>query len=233
MAIDGVDLLLETDRNGRGNWKATPGRGDTPGTPPTPPIPPRQADDSDPLAQVQLAQLRLSNVRVRYLDARKTGEPLVFEVRQLQIDRDADAATLAGSFELGKQAWKASGRTGRLTQLLAGDADWPFDLQFSTDGAIATAKGQWLHDKAAGTATVLVKIDRSAALAPWLANTARMPLPIELSARLMLDAQSLRADALSLSVAAQRLSGKAAVKLGARPIGIEAQLASSSIDMAR
>jgi uncharacterized protein involved in outer membrane biogenesis len=230
VAIDGVDLLLETDRTGRGNWQPTPGPGKATGAPPAPP---GQPGDSDPVSQVQLAQLRLSNVRVRYLDARKAGEPLAFEVRQLEIDPDADAATLTGSFELGKQAWKASGRTGRLTRLLAGDADWPFDLQFSTDGARATAEGRWLPDKSAGTAAVSVAIERAAALTPWLVDSARVPLPIELTAGLTLDAQSLRADALALSIAEQKLSGKASVKLGARPIAVEAQLASNSIDMAR
>ncbi len=234
VAIDGVDLLLETDTEGRGNWQLTPRRDKTAATPPTAP---GESGDSDTLAQVQLAQLQLSNVRVRYRDARNAGEPLAVDVRQLQIDRDADAATLAGSFVLGPQAWQASGRTGRLTQLLAGDGDWPFDLQFSTDGARATVKGQWLPDRSAGTsagkAAVSVKIERPAALAPWLPDSARVPLPIELSAELMLDGQSLRADALRLSVAAQQLDGKAAVNLGARPIGIDAQLSANSIDIAR
>ncbi len=226
VAIDGVDLLLETDRDGRGNWQLTPRPADAAKAPDAKPEASTKAD------VIRLAQLKLSDVRMQYRNARSAAEPLVFDVQRLHIEREADAAALAGTFTLNAQRWQVAGRTGQLAALFSPQGAWPFDVQISTDGARATAKGQWQLDKRSGSAELTLKVDRAAAVAPWLGDGARVPLPIELGSRVALDADSLRAEALTLSWAGQQFSGQATVKLGSRPLGIDARLAAPMIDVA-
>jgi uncharacterized protein involved in outer membrane biogenesis len=227
VSLDGVDLLLETDRNGQGNWVmnwAMQGRDAAADS----------TDTSGSAQDIDLEHLQLADVHMAYRDA--GSEPQAFELQSFDIRRDGEKARLAAKFTLKTQAWQLAGQTGRITALLANTAAWPFDLQLTGDGARLAAKGQWLPATRSATAEVSGNINRASVLAPWLANPASVPMPIELKTSVNGTPRLIRAEALQLSLADQRLTGRLSASLSAHsggPWAIDAQLASPSIDLAR
>jgi AsmA family protein len=224
VSFDGVDLLLETDRNGVGNWAM--GRADS-GKPPA------QTNGGSTPLRLQLARLSLSDAKLAYRDGR-SGSTHSVAVPKLALDTAGDGLTLAASFDSGAQRWQLKGKIGSLADLALNQADWPFDLQLAGDGAAAAAKGLLRRGTLprALEADISANLTKAAALAPWVADAARVPLPAELKGRLNFAPQSLRIDGLQLSLAQQQLSGQLKAQ-GGNPWRIDAQLASPSIDLAR
>lgn len=225
VSFDGVDLLLETDRNGVGNWAM--GRAGDTGTPP-----PGDGGSGAPL-RLRLSSLKLSNAKLAYRDG-STGSTQLWAVPKLELDTVGDAQSLSATLHNGAQRWQLKGRVGSLADLALNQADWPFDLQLDGDGATAAAKGMLRRGPPprAFEADILANLSKANALAPWVGSGSPLPLPVELKGRLSVAPQALRIDGLQLSLAQQSLSGQIKA-LGGNPWRIDAQLASPSIDLAR
>ena len=224
VSLDGVDLLLETDRNGVGNWvmegsgngreAAAPGSGSAP-------------------LRLELAHLKLSDARLAYRDG-VSGSTRNLQVKELALDASGEGQALSASIESGSQRWSLKGRIGTVAALALDQADWAFDLQLSGDGAAAAAKGVLRRGTPprALEADISASLSKAAALTPWVAQAARLPLPAELKGRLSVAPQSVRIDDLQLSLAQQALGGQLKAS-GGNPWRIDAQLSSPSIDLAR
>jgi uncharacterized protein involved in outer membrane biogenesis len=225
VSFDGVDLLLETNKNGVGNW-AMGREGDAPS-----PAPPG-GDSSEPL-RLQLARLSLNDAKLAYRDGR-SGSTHNVSVPKLTLDAAGDGQALNATFVSAAQRWQLKGQIGSVADLALNQADWPFDLQLASDGAAAAAKGLLRRGTPprALEADISASLTKAAALAPWVADASRLPLPAELKGRLNVAPQSLRLDGLQLSLAQQQISGQVKA-LGGNPWRIDAQLASPSIDLAR
>ena len=224
VSFDGVELLLETDRNGVGNWAM--GRdGDSN-------MPAPSGGGGAPL-RLHLASLKLSNAKLAYRDGR-SGSTHSVAVPKLALVAQGDGQALSATFDSGAQHWQLKGQIGNLADLALNQADWPFDLQLASDGAAAAAKGLLRRGTPprALEADIGASLSKAAALTPWVAAAARVPLPAELKGRLAFAPQSLRLDGLQLSLAQQKLSGQIRAQ-GGNPWRIDAQLASPSIDLAR
>ncbi len=224
VTLAGVDLLLETDRNGVGNW--TLGR-DGDGRSPVP-----SGSGSGPL-RLHLSSLNLSDASLAYRDGR-SGRTHNLAVPRLTLDVAGDGQALAATFDNGAQRWRLKGQIGSVAVLALNQADWPFDLQLASDGAALAAKGVLRPGPMprALQADINASLSKAAALTPWLADASRVPLPVELKGRLNVAPQSLRIEGLQLSLAQQQLSGQIKAQAG-NPWRIDAQLASPSIDLAR
>lgn len=225
VSFDGVDLLLETDKNGVGNW-AMSREGDA-----SPPAPPG-GDSSEPL-RLHLARLSLNDAKLAYRDGR-SGSTHDVTVPKLTLDAAGDGQALNATFVSAVQRWQLKGQIGSVAALALNQADWPFDLQLASDGAAAAAKGLLRRGTPprALEADISASLTKAAALAPWVADASRLPLPAELKGRLSSAPQSLRIDGLQLSLAQQHLSGQLEAQ-GGSPWRIDAQLESPSIDLAR
>jgi uncharacterized protein involved in outer membrane biogenesis len=225
VSFDGVDLLLETDRNGVGNWAmGGPGDGKAPA--------PSGSGGAAPL-RLQLAHLSLSNAKLAYRDGR-SGSTQHLAVPKLALDAAGDGQTLAATLDSGAHRWQLKGRIGSLADLALNQADWPFDLQLSADGATAATKGLLRRGTPprALEADISASLSKAAALTPWVAAAASVPLPAELKGRLNVALPSVRIDGLQLSLAQQQLSGQIKAQDG-KPWRVDAQLSSPSIDLAR
>jgi|OpeIllAssembly_1097287.scaffolds.fasta_scaffold11196_2 AsmA family protein len=223
VSFSGVDLLLETDRHGVGNWVMAG---------PDTAVPPTGGDSGSPL-RVHLSRIALTDTQLAYRDAR-SGTTHSLLLQTLELDVAGEGHTLDASFDSRGQQWQLQGQIGRLAELSANQADWPFDLQLSSDGALFAAKGLLRRGAMPHRleADISARLTRVEALSPWLPNAARIPLPIELTGQLNYAPQSVRIDGLQLSVAQQQISGQLKA-LGGTPWQIDAQLASPSIDLAR
>ncbi len=224
VSFDGVDLLLETDRNGVGNW-AMGNEGDSGA--------PAPGGDGSTPTRLTLSSLALRNAKLAYRDGR-SGSTQQVAVPKLDLELAGSAQALSATLESGAQRWQLKGQIGSLADLALNQADWPFDLQLAGDGVTAAAKGILRRGAPprALEADIRASLSKAAALAPWGANLARLPLPAELEGRLNYVPQSLRIDGLQLSLAQQQLSGQIKA-LGGNPWHIDAQLSSPAIDLAR
>ncbi len=221
--LDGVDLLLETDRNGEGNWVLSPPAKGTSGTP----------GESGDQRSFQLDALRLRDAVITYRDARDPEAKHTLSLKKLDLDRNAAGNRIDAQWTLRKQDWRASGQLGTIAALLADAAEWPFDLELTTDGARIAAKGQLLRGSTPPAARLSLdaKIDKPAALAPWIAAADRVPMPIELKSAIAASGDTVRADPLTLSAAGQALAGRATWRSG-EPWRLDASLKAGTIDLA-
>ncbi len=224
VSFDGVDLLLETNRNGVGNW-AMGREGDN--------STPAPAGGSSAPVRLHLSSLTLSNAKLAYRDGRSSSTQQV-TVPKLALELAGTGQALSATLDSGAQRWQLTGQIGLLADLALNEADWPFDLQLAGDGATAAAKGLLRRGTPPRVleADISASLNKAVALTPWVADAARLPLPAELKGRLSYGPQSLRIDGLQLSLAQQQLSGQIKA-LGGNPWRIEAQLSSPSIDLAR
>ncbi len=221
--LDGVDLLLETDRNGEGNWVFAPGPRDEPGAP----------DEGKGPRAFELESLRLRDATFAYRDGRDPGVQHTIALASLELDRNATGNRIDARWSVRQQDWRATGQLGALAALLADSGDWPFDLELKTEGATIAAKGELLRaSKPAAVRLVLdAKADKPAALAPWVDAIERVPLPIEAKATLVASGKSVKADPLTLSAAGQALAGRATWRSG-EPWRLDASLKGGTIDLA-
>lgn len=221
--LEGVDLLLETDRHGEGNWVFSPPRVSDGGS----------GAESGASRSVVLDALRLRDVTITYLDARDPGARQTLALGKFDLARNASGSRVDAAWTMKEQSWRGSSQLGSIDALLDGTADWPFDLELSTDGARVTAKGQLLRAAAprAVRLGLQAKVEKAAALAPWLEAADRLPLPIELKAALAASGDAVRADPLTLAAAGQALAGRA-VWRGGDPWQLDASLEAGTFDLA-
>ncbi|HMO46623.1 MAG TPA: AsmA family protein [Rubrivivax sp.] len=228
--FDGVDLWLETDRHGVGNWVPAPAGREAPQRD-------RKAPPSgrEPGAgyELSLSRLELHDAKAHYRDGR-SGASREFALDSLLLDDEGEGQRLDVRLASGAQRLQLGGRIGRVTELARNDADWPFDLQLGGDGLQASAKGL-LRGGAAPRplqAHVALQLSDAGALAAWVGPLPALPLPVEARGRLSLAGSVLQADELQLTLAQQTLAGKLSLHTGT-PWKLDAQLAADSLDLDR
>ncbi len=220
----GVDLLLETDRNGAGNWVMTPPSGA--------PAAGARGGSAEPV-RLHLSRLSLEDARLGYRDGR-SGRVQQLQVQQLLLTDQGDGQQLQARAQAGTQSWRLSGQIGRIEALAGNEADWPFDLQLETTGLSASAKGLVRRGALPGAveADMALNWTQAGALAAWWPAAARVPLPVQAQSRLRLAGNQLRADKLTLSVDQQAFSGELGLQTIA-PWKLDLQLAGGQINAAR
>lgn len=225
--LDGVDLLLETDRQGVGNWvlaRGEQGASEPPGG--------RGASRSNSNS-IALDAVRLRDVTITYLDHRDRGAPQTLALNKLDLDRDGTGSRIVANWTMQRQNWRASGQLGAIDTLLADAGDWPFDLELTTDGARIAARGTLLHGISPRSARLELdaKLDKPGALAPWTPDAGRLPLPIEIKSTLIASSATVKAEPLRISIAGQALAGRAAWRSG-DPSQLDAKFEAGTIDLA-
>ncbi|MFQ5766216.1 MAG: AsmA family protein, partial [Rhodospirillales bacterium] len=134
LVLGGLDLLVETDAKGRGNWLLE-------GAEKTP-APAEPGAGGGPSRLPVVHAVRIEDVNVTYRDG-QTGRERTVRLASLSVRSDGlDAPmtiALAGDFD-GK-AIKASGQIGPLRTLLQEDAPYAISLDISALGATVEAEG--------------------------------------------------------------------------------------------
>lgn len=236
--LEGVDLLLEADREGVGNWvllepeQAREPTGLPASTPaPTPSSDPAPAESNATPRAFELDALRLRRVVIAY---RSGGTTQQLALDSLDLDRTAAGNRVAAEWVVQRQRWRASGQLASLAALIANEAEWPFDLALTSDGAHITAKGHLLPGAASRSARLVLDatIDKAAALAPWMSDPAGVPLPVEAKSTLDISAKSVRANPLQVSLAGQTLAGRATLSEGEQ-WQLDAELTGGRVDLTR
>jgi len=134
--LDGADILLERRADGRANWERA-------GAPPEPPAPanaPAQAS-AEP-TQLHIADLAVTDSRIRYEDARanQSHEASIASLT-LRSPRPGDPMRIELAGTAMHQAVTVAATTGSLTRLLDGAARSPFPVDATLRIAGATLHG--------------------------------------------------------------------------------------------
>ena len=228
--LQGIDVLLETDAQGGGNWVL---QGE--------PKAPAPSEAAGKPFTVDLDRLDIRDSVLAWRDGRSG------KVETLKLDKLTLADTGAGDAlevqaALREQAIALKGSTGKLAAALTGATSFPFDLVATLDGARLGAKGGVGLGAESGKAQIDVRaeVERVTALARLagldpapLQASMKTVLPLALNATLRQDGARTELPACRLVLAGQALTGSARFDpSGARP-ALQASVKTGSLDLAR
>ena len=225
LAVTDLDVLLEKDAKGVGNWVLKP---PAPGTGSQP--------AGKPDFEFDVAELVVDGGNLTWRNG-ASKETLRLAVRRLRLkeralstDRDAE---LDASFR--DQPFTVKGRIGRIVDLIAKASDWPVDVVAATDGASATAKGaiDWSAALPALDLALKAELKHSAGVAKLAGTPLDLPMPATLTAKFTSGRGEQVADPLKLTLGKSTVEGRASLRTnGARPF-LSAKLSSPEIDLAQ
>lgn len=241
--LSGLDLLIETDAQGRGNWQFAakePASAKDGGTAAT-------GTEADPDADGGLAiepvvrEVVFENVRVTYRDgvAKQSYEVLL---TRLTAEAEGNTGPIAfdGNGQFAQTPFRLGGQVGSLAAVL-NDERFPFALkgsafaaEFGLDGVIGNPKqGTGLDLKVSVTAADLPKSVASlAALAPGLAGAAVPPGPAKISGQVRQTETGFALADLQASLGENAISGTATLDLAATRPQVTAEFSASRLDLA-
>ncbi|MBL8351040.1 MAG: AsmA family protein [Burkholderiaceae bacterium] len=222
--VQGAQLLLESDGQGRLNWQFTPPAAQRP-----PPSPAGHTADT-----VVLERLLATDTRISLRDG-GSGRTHGVAIAALDLRAQGDRDQLTATLDPGGVAWQVQARIGHLLDLTRGDGDWPFTLRASAPGAELAAEGHVGTGARAGQgrADVRLQVDDTAPLLPLAPALARLPLPLRLQASVEGRREALRVDALRLSLAGQAITGQLVLRGGGDPPGLSGSLHADELDLGR
>ena len=218
--LRGLELLLETDSRGRGNWQIDGHSGSAPS---------EAGSSREPRLVLEAGHVEQG--RVHWRDGR-TGQTHTLGIDRLDITLQrsgGDRLDLEGKFN--GAGFTMKGTMPRLASIGAGGADLPIDLAFATDGASASARGTLTLPHTAFDLNVTAALSRPDALQPFTGVKVDIPLPLSLTVHVRGTPARLVLDPLTLVFGKNQITGKAShANEGKRPhIGLE--LRASTLDM--
>ncbi|MEI7465347.1 MAG: AsmA family protein [Burkholderiales bacterium] len=219
--LKGLELLLETDAHGRGNWQIDGPSGSAP-----------SVAEGSREPRLVLEAGHVEQGRVLWRDGR-TGQAHTLGIDRLDIALQrsgGDRLDLEGKFN--GTGFTVKGTMPRLASIGSGGAGLPIDLAFATDGASATARGTLTLPHTAFDLNVTAALHRPDALLPFAGVKIDVPLPVSLTVHARGTPARVVLDPLTLVSGKHQLTGKASyASEGKRPhIGLD--LHAPILDMA-
>ena len=232
--LQGIDVLLETDAQGAGNWVLQ-------GEPKAPAPEPAPGDAAGKPFTVDLDRLDIRDSVLAYRDGR-SGKVETLKLDKLTLaDTGADdALELKASFR--EQAIALKGSTGKVAAVLAGGTSFPFDLVATLDGARLSAKGGFGTGAESGKAQLelgagiesVTALARLAGIDPAPLQASMKPvLPLQLSATLRQDGARTVLPDFKLVLAGQAFSGSMTFDSAGKRPALQASVKTGSLDLAR
>jgi uncharacterized protein involved in outer membrane biogenesis len=206
--LNGADIILETDAQGRGNWLFGPTAAATP--------------PSEPGSSLTLAvgAIAIRDSTLIYRDGRGgTERRLALASATLRANADDTALDVALKGTADAMPFEITGRTGGLMALLDGTTPWPVALKATIDKVTATLDGTIAQPRAGkGIALdVTIAADQLADLASLAGTALPASGAFKLAGHLSDGDGSFAVDRLDAHLGASDLKGRLEVTLGARP----------------
>ncbi len=230
LVLVGLDLLVETDAKGRGNWELWPAESKAE-------IKAEKAEptaaSSGPLPVIQ--KVRIEDLTVTYRDGR-SGEETTFKLDNMDIQSEGPGApmTVAAAGTLNGNAFQVRGEFGAPETLLKGGAPYPLSLNLTAPGVMIDVAGTIAEPRKARGLNLKVSVDGKDIAATAKAAgviLAKFP-PLKISAVLTDPNGGYQLDGLDVKIGGSDLKGRVTVKLAgvARPT-VNADLSSSLLDL--
>jgi uncharacterized protein involved in outer membrane biogenesis len=124
--LEGADLLLETDRGGRANW--------------------RFSSDQNPASKSTIPvfaveQLSITGAKITYRDGATLAANSFF-IESLSFAAQGELDSISASLLFDQQKIQFAGRVGSVLNLMSVPADWPFDLHMKLNGSEVSFNGK-------------------------------------------------------------------------------------------
>ncbi|MBS0339574.1 MAG: AsmA family protein [Proteobacteria bacterium] len=230
--VSGIDLLLETNAEGLGNWNFQRAAS-------AEPEPSPQPRTASPI-RVTLAQLEAQDIKLAWRSG-QSGHTETVDVRALTLERHPDPARAPNAWHVALDgSWRAQklhaeGGVGVQLDAQTGARSIPLDLDLRMEGATASIDGQVDLGEAAGQAQLKVEADiqSTQALAEMLRVKLPLPVPARFSGELALRPRQLQIDNLELETQGQTVAGSIVWDRGATPPALQLALRADSLDLAR
>ncbi len=164
VVLIGLDLLAETDKQGRGNWQFGAADGK----------PAASAEPSSGSGNLPLVRkVRIKDLRVTYRDGR-TGEQMRLTLPSLDLGADGIEAPLriALQGDVNGEDFSAAGTIASIQQLTAG-GEMPLDLKAQALGADMTVRGAIADPKSMTGLAVTLSL-KGASISETLATAAKL-----------------------------------------------------------
>jgi len=235
IVLSGADILIERDRQGRGNYEFTPAEGAKAKPKPGKKKAAGKPEKTTELPALALREVTIEDAKVTYRDAR-SGQKLALQVDRMNV-RGGTAEPLGfdvtGSYN--SAPFKAGGQLGPLAALLTpAKTPWPVTLKAEAGGATVSVQGTVKQPaKGAGLdLRIAVEGKDLSGLAPF-AGAPVPPLgPYSFALRVLGDpARAVNLRDLEAKVGDSGVRGRADVALQGRP-RLTAVLNAERIDLA-
>jgi len=225
LVLEGLDLLLETDSQGRGNWEMAVIQQKSKSPPET------SAPGTLPVAQ----WVRIKDLSVTYRDGRK-GEQTTLKLDNLDLRADSanSPMTIAAAGMVNDLAFKADGRLGSLKTLIEGGASYPVTLSMSAPGLSMDLEGAIAEPRQGRGIDLKIFVDGSdiAVVAKAIGVPLQKIPPVRVAGRLKDPDGGYSFDNLVASAGGVDVRGRVAVKLAGVPRpSIDADLKVSTLDL--
>jgi hypothetical protein len=227
VVVEGVDVLLETDADGRGNWEF--------GEPPKEIVPAAaEPKSTSPPALPSVREVKIREVTVTYRD-RRTGTTLHLALDGLTLAADSfeSPLQLALDAKVNDARLTAKGTVGSVATLVAGDRPFPLALEFEAvgvQGSVAGSVARPLETKGIDLQVAAESQDLARAAAAIGLSLPTLP-PLRVEGKLTDGDNSYTLDNLTASAGRSDLSGSVRVALGGIRPKITATLSSQVADV--
>ena len=234
LVLKGVDVLLETDRQGRGNWEFAAAKPAAPAPAPTPTAPGKPAAGAPQLPE--FAEVRLDDVKLTYRDG-ATGKTTTAAVRSLEASAPGGGPLkikMAAAYN--NEPVELAGTLGQLSELAAPSRPWPVQLTFAMAGAKGAVDGAIKQPMQGKGFDLKFKAEAPDIAAMAKRFGAEVPLtgPMQVSARVTDPAPNRYAvSELKAAAGGSDLAGDVTATVGGPKPVITANLSSTKVDLAK
>jgi AsmA family protein len=217
LRLKNVDLLLETDAKGRGNWDLLPPGGAPPASSPPPET---AAGGGSATTLPAIDDVEFDDIAVAYRNG-QTGKVMTASLKKLVAKGAADnAIKIEATLAYEATPIEVRATVGELASLLAPGRPYPIDAEIKAVGATVKASGTLAEPLAGRGLALNLAIDgKDLSTLGALAGATLPAKPYHLAAALAGDADgTLAMKPLQVELGASRLAGEASVATkGVRP----------------
>ncbi len=227
VVIEGADILVERNRDGRGNYEFA-----TTDKPAAPSAPSGESGGSMPALAVR--EVTIKDSVLTYKDA-KAAQPLVLGVQSLDLEGapgDPLKIDLKGSYN--NAPFTVKGTMGELAELLKPTKPWPVKITAEAGGATVDVNGSIANPQAASGIDLAIAVEgKDLSEMSKIAGGPVPPLgPYALKAKAVGSVDKvIEIRDLAAKMGNSALAGKAALQVKDRPV-LSATLTSDLIDLA-
>ncbi len=224
VVLDGVELWLETDAKGHGNWSLPNA---APGSPAKP------AESAGAAMNIDLAQAEIRDSTVTLRDG-KTGRIETLGLKSVTLSADGATDKLDAQIRLREQALSIKGTSGKIADVLGGAANFPLDLTLALDGGSIAAKGSIGLAANAGKASLDLDADirQTTALARLVGSALPLPLPLRFTGRLEQSGARSAVPSFKLVAAGQAFTGNAEFDASAARPRVKLAVQAGTVELA-
>jgi len=225
LQVTGATFLIETNKEGVGNWVFGSQK----------PAPAAEKDDSAALFSFGgLDDVSFKDTVLLFSQSAGT-ERLRLDIQHLELAGGGLSREIHFKLDAAfrDQPFTASGSAGLISAIMKKSADWPLEIDFSTDGTGANIKSHldWRSLPPPARGSIELNIDDSAGLEKLAGTSLGLPLPLALTASVKTADGQYLIELLKSTIGKSDISGSVGIKTGGKKPAVMANFKATSLDL--